>query len=79
MVGVSLDRAFYHDEVTLIHAYVSKNMLPAPPPTTVHCADNRAATFLEGDLNGLTVICDFSEKFIRVTGALHLGRSTGKN
>ncbi|WP_419819267.1 thiamine pyrophosphate-requiring protein [Glaciibacter flavus] len=77
-VGAAMDEAFAHDGVTLIDAYVSKNVPPLPPHITVEYAKNTAKALLSGDPSELAVIRDsaaalVTEQVERVKGALHLG------
>ncbi|MFC5930388.1 thiamine pyrophosphate-requiring protein [Cryobacterium melibiosiphilum] len=80
-VGAALDEAFAHPGVTLIDAYVSKNVPPLPPQITAEYAVNTAKALLKGDPNEFAVIRDSAEALAaeglsRVKDALHLRRST---
>ncbi|GAA4266220.1 thiamine pyrophosphate-requiring protein [Frondihabitans peucedani] len=75
----ALDEAFAHDGVTVIDAYVSRNVPPLPPHISREYAVNTAKALLKGDPQELGVIKDSavamaSEGLDRVKGALHLGR-----
>ena len=78
-VDKALDAAFAHDGVTVIDAYVSRNVPPLPPHITAEYAMNTAKSLLKGDPVELDVIKDSakamaSEGVDRVKDALHLGR-----
>ncbi|HKT56056.1 MAG TPA: thiamine pyrophosphate-requiring protein [Microbacterium sp.] len=77
-VGAALDEAFAHDGVTLIDAYVSRNVPPLPPHITKEYAKNVGKALLEGDPFERDVIKDSAraiatEAVERVKGALHVG------
>jgi pyruvate dehydrogenase (quinone) len=77
-IPAAWDEAFAHDGVTLIDAYVSKNVPPLPPQITKEYAKNVGRALLKGDPDGLDVIKDSAralatEGIERVKGALHLG------
>lgn len=72
------DAAFAHQGVTVIDAYVSKNVPPLPPHITAEYAKNVALALLKVDPDEFSVIRDSamalaSEGVERVKGALHLG------
>jgi pyruvate dehydrogenase (quinone) len=78
--GAAWDAAFAHDGVTVIDAYVSRNVPPLPPRITGEYARNTAKAFLKGDPAGLDVIKDTAqalaaETLDRVKGTLHIGRA----
>jgi pyruvate dehydrogenase (quinone) len=78
--GAAWDDAFAHDGVTVIDAYVSRNVPPLPPRITGEYARNTAKAFLKGDPAGLDVIKDTAqalaaETLDRVKGTLHIGRA----
>ncbi|NQX37176.1 thiamine pyrophosphate-requiring protein [Herbiconiux sp. VKM Ac-2851] len=82
-VAAAWDDAFAHDGVTLIDAYVSKNVPPLPPHITKEYAKNMGMALLKGDPNELDVIKDSAQALAtegieRVKGALHLGRDREK-
>jgi len=77
--GAAWNAAFAHPGVTLIDAYVSKNVPPLPPHITKEYAKNMARALLTGDPDEFAVIRDSaralaSEGLERVKGALHVGR-----
>jgi pyruvate dehydrogenase (quinone) len=77
-IGAAWDAAFAHQGVTLIDAYVSKNVPPLPPHITKEYAKNMARALLTGDPDEFAVIRDSaralaSEGLERVKGALHVG------
>jgi pyruvate dehydrogenase (quinone) len=77
-IGRAWDAAFAHRGVTLIDAYVSKNVPPLPPDITAEYAKNMAHALLKGDPDEFAVIRDSakalaSEGLERVKGALHVG------
>ncbi|RKR74855.1 thiamine pyrophosphate-requiring protein [Frondihabitans australicus] len=77
-VAAALDAAFAHDGVTVIDAYVSRNVPPLPPHITREYALNTAKSLIKGDPVELDVIKDSAkamaaEGLDRVKGALHLG------
>lgn len=70
------DEAFAHPGVTVIDAYVSRNVPPLPPHITAEYAINTAKALLKGDPMGLNVIKDSAtamavEGIGRVKNALH--------
>ncbi len=70
------DEAFAHPGVTVIDAYVSRNVPPLPPHITAEYAINTAKALLKGDPVGLNVIKDSAtamavEGIGRVKDALH--------
>ena len=78
-VGAALDAAFAHRGVTLIDAYVSKNVPPLPPHISREYALNTAKALLKGDPEEGHVIVDSAKALItegveRVKGALHIGQ-----
>jgi pyruvate dehydrogenase (quinone) len=78
-VSAAVEAAFAYDGVTLIDAYVSRNVPPLPPHITAEYAINTAKSLLRGDPVELDVIKDSakamaSEGVDRVKDALHLGR-----
>ena len=77
-IGRAWDAAFAHRGVTLIDAYVSKNVPPLPPHITAEYAKNVAKALLTGDPDEFAVIRDSAkalaaEVLERVKGALHVG------
>jgi pyruvate dehydrogenase (quinone) len=83
-VGAAWDEALAHDGVTLIDAYVSKNVPPLPPKITKEYAKNMSKALLTGDPNEFDVIKDSAQALAtetveRVKGALHVGRSRGES
>jgi pyruvate dehydrogenase (quinone) len=77
-IGRAWDNAFDHHGVTLIDAYVSKNVPPLPPHITREYAENVGRALLSGDPDEFAVIRDsaralVSEGMERVKGALHVG------
>ena len=78
-VGPALDAAFGHRGVTVIDAYVSRNVPPLPPHVTAEYAKNTAKALLKGDPEERHVIVDTAKAVVtegaeRVKHALHLGR-----
>jgi pyruvate dehydrogenase (quinone) len=76
--GDAWDEAFAHDGVTLIDAYVSRNVPPLPPHITLEYAKNTGLSLLKGDRLAKSAIIDSAEALAaegvsRVKGALHLG------
>ena len=76
----AVDAAFAHRGVTLIDAYVSKNVPPLPPQVSAEYAVNTVKALLKGDPEEGHVIVDtakavVSEGVSRVKGALHIGGS----
>lgn len=72
----AVEAALAHDGVTLIDAYVTKNIAPLPAHITVEFALNTAKALLKGDPRELGTIVDSAEGLIaeqveRVKGALH--------
>jgi len=77
-IGAALDEAFAHDGVTLIDAYVSRNVPPLPPHITAEYVKNVGKALLEGDPFEREVITDSAralatEAVQRVKDALHVG------
>ncbi|WIE80548.1 thiamine pyrophosphate-requiring protein [Curtobacterium sp. MCSS17_016] len=77
-VDAAMDEAFAHDGITVIDAYVSKNVPPLPPKITKQYAMNTARSLLKGDPNEADVIKDSAHALVtegveRVKGALHIG------
>jgi pyruvate dehydrogenase (quinone) len=78
----ALDTAFATDGVTLIDAYVSRNVPPLPPHITKEYAKNVGKALLQGDPFQTDVIKDSAkalatEAVQRVKGVLHVGRDDG--
>ena len=76
----AVDAAFAHRGVTLIDAYVSKNVPPLPPQVSAEYAVNTVKALLKDDPEEGHVIVDtakavVSEGVSRVKGALHIGGS----
>jgi pyruvate dehydrogenase (quinone) len=74
----AIEAAFAHQGVTLIDAYVSRNVPPLPPHITREYAKNTALAFLKGDPFEVSAIKDSAQALIaegvqRVKGKLHLG------
>ncbi|WIB68122.1 thiamine pyrophosphate-requiring protein [Curtobacterium sp. MCBD17_035] len=77
-VESAVAEAFAHDGVTLIDAYVSRNVPPLPPHITREYALNTAKSLLKGDPMEAGVIRDSAsalatEGIERVKDALHIG------
>jgi pyruvate dehydrogenase (quinone) len=77
-VEAAVAEAFAHDGVTLIDAYVSRNVPPLPPHITREFAMNTAKALLKGDPLEAGVIRDSAsalatEGLERVKDALHIG------
>jgi pyruvate dehydrogenase (quinone) len=84
-VEAAIQAAFATDGVTLIDAYVSRNVPPLPAHITLEFAKKTAESLLKGDPFEVAVIRDSAQALIaegveRVKGKLHLGRdeSTSK-
>ena len=78
-VGPAWDAAFAHRGVTVIDAYVSKNVPPLPPHVSFEYAKNTALSLLKADPEEVPVIVDSAKTVIaegagRIKDALHLGR-----
>ena len=78
-VGPALDAAFAHPGVTLIDAYVSKNVPPLPAHISLEYAVNTARALLKGDPEEGKVIVESAKALLtegveRVKGALHIGQ-----
>ena len=74
-VDAAVERAFAHQGVTLIDAYVSRNVPPLPPHITKEYAINTAKSLLKGDPVELGVVKDSAKAMAaevteRVKGAL---------
>lgn len=72
----AIEAAFARDGVTLIDAYVSRNVPPLPPHITREYAKNTAESLLKGDPFAVAAIKDSAQALIaegveRVKGALH--------
>ncbi|MBW4031971.1 MAG: thiamine pyrophosphate-requiring protein [Acidobacteria bacterium] len=83
-IGRAWDAAFAHHGVTLIDAYVSKDVPPLPAHITAEYAKNMALALLKGDRSEFQVIRDSAEALAsetveRVKGALHLGHDDPQN
>ena len=77
-VEAAVTRAFANPGVTVIDAYVSRNVPPLPPHITAEYAINTAKSLLKGDPVELDVIRDSAKALAaegveRVKDALHLG------
>ncbi len=77
-IEAAWDAAFAHPGVTLIDAYVSKNVPPLPPHITFEFAKNTAKALLKGDPHELGVIRDTAQAVVtegveRVKNTLHIG------
>jgi pyruvate dehydrogenase (quinone) len=77
--GAVWDQALANPGVTLVDAYVSKNVPPLPPRISREYAKNTVTSFLKGDPFELGAVRDSaqalaSEGIERVKGALHLNR-----
>jgi pyruvate dehydrogenase (quinone) len=77
-IGAALDEAFAHPGLTLIDAYVSKNVPPLPPHITYEFAKNTAKAFLKGDPYAAGAIKDTAKAMVtegveRVKDTLHIG------
>ncbi|GAA4664639.1 thiamine pyrophosphate-requiring protein [Frondihabitans cladoniiphilus] len=77
-VEAAVTAAFAFDGLTVIDAYVSRNVPPLPPHITAEYAINTAKALLKGDPVELDVVKDTAQAFAsetldRVKGALHLG------
>ena len=77
-VGPALDAAFAHRGVTVIDAYVSKNVPPLPAHVSREYAKNTALSLLKGDPEEVPVIVNSAKSVIgegaaRIKDALHLG------
>ena len=73
----AVEAALAHDGVTLIDAYVTKNIAPLPAHITVEFALNTAKALLKGDPRAVGTIVDSAEGLVteqveRVKGALHI-------
>ena len=78
-VGPALDAAFAHRGITVIDAYVSRNVPPLPPHVTAQYARNTVTALLKGDPEEKPVIVDTMKAVVtegaeRVKHALHIGR-----
>ena len=78
-VGPGLDAAFAHQGVTVVDAYVSKNVPPLPAHVTLEYARNTVTALLKADPEERAVIADTAKAVIadgtaRVKDKLHLGR-----
>ncbi|WP_396668836.1 thiamine pyrophosphate-requiring protein [Microbacterium sp. R86528] len=76
--ATAMEAALAHRGVTLIDAYVSKNVPPLPPHITAEFAKNTGMALLKGDPSAVNVIRDSAEALAtqtaeRVKGALHIG------
>jgi pyruvate dehydrogenase (quinone) len=76
------DTAFANQGVTLIDAYVSRNVPPLPPHITKEYARQMGIALLKGDPFELEVIKDSAKSLItqgvhRVKGKLHVGEDSG--
>lgn len=74
----ALDRAFAHRGVTLIDAYVSRNVPPLPAKVTAEYAVNTVKALVKGDPQEGHVIADTAKAVVtegvsRVKEALHIG------
>lgn len=83
-VAAAFDRAFAHDGVTVIDAYVSRNIPPLPPHITKEYASNTLGSLLRGDPFEIDVIRDSARALVtegveRVKDALHLGRDSDED
>jgi pyruvate dehydrogenase (quinone) len=72
----AVEAALAHDGLTLIDAYVTRNIAPLPAHISVEFALNTAKALLKGDPHELGVVVDSAEGLIveqveRVKGALH--------
>lgn len=72
----AVEAALAHDGVTVIDAYVTKNIAPLPAHITAEFAINTAKALLKGDPHALGAIVDSAEGLIaeqaeRVKGTLH--------
>jgi pyruvate dehydrogenase (quinone) len=72
----AVEAALAHDGLTLIDAYVTKNIAPLPAHISAEFAINTAKALLKGDPSELGVIVDSAEGLIaeqveRVKGAFH--------
>ena len=77
-VEAAVTAAFAHDGVTVIDAYVSRNVPPLPPHITREYALNTAKSLLKGDPVELDVVRDSAKALAtegveRVKDALHIG------
>lgn len=77
-VDAAIQDALGHDGVTVIDAYVSKNVPPLPPKITKSYALHTAKSLLTGDPDEGNVIKDSAHALVtesveRVKGALHIG------
>jgi len=81
-IGAAFDEAFAHPGLTLIDAYVSKNVPPLPPHITYEFAKNTAEAFLKGDPYGAGAIKDTAKAMVTegvervkdtVQDVLHIG------
>jgi pyruvate dehydrogenase (quinone) len=77
-VEAAVAAAFAHDGVTVIDAYVSRNVPPLPPHITAEYAINTAKSLLKGDPEELSVVVDSAKAMAaegveRVKDALHIG------
>ena len=77
-VEAAVERAFANPGVTVIDAYVSRNVPPLPPHITAEYAINTAKSLLKGDPAELDVIRDSAKALAaegveRVKDALHFG------
>ena len=80
----ALDAAFAHRGVTVIDAYVSKNVPPLPAHVSFEYAKNTALSLLKGDPEEAPVILNSAKAVVgegaaRVKDALHLGRRSDEN
>ncbi|GAA4007967.1 thiamine pyrophosphate-requiring protein [Deinococcus rubellus] len=78
-VGAAWDEAFAHRGVTLIDAYVDKNVPPIPAHISRQYMLNTAKALLKGDPEEGSVIVDsakalFTEGVERAKGILHIGQ-----
>ncbi|OLV16194.1 thiamine pyrophosphate-requiring protein [Deinococcus marmoris] len=83
-VGAAWDAAFAYRGVTLIDAYVSKNVPPIPAHISLEYAMNTAKALLKGDPEEGNVIVDSAKALVtegvsRVKGALHIGQGDKDN
>jgi pyruvate dehydrogenase (quinone) len=77
-VEAAVAAAFAHDGVTVIDAYVSRNVPPLPPHITAEYAINTAKSLLKGDPKEVSVVVDSAKAMAaegveRVKDALHIG------
>jgi len=67
-VDAAVERAFAHQGVTLIDAYVSRNVPPLPPHITAEYAVNTAKSLLKGDPVELGVVKDSAKAMAAEVG-----------